>query len=73
MYGTVGSKWTIENGRFTLAVVVPANARATVTLPSARLGDVVIEGEGIAAARQAPDSVVLEIGSGDYRFSYPMR
>jgi len=73
MYGAVGSKWTLENGRFTLAVVVPANARATVTLPSARLGDVVIEGEGIAAARQAPDSVVLEIGSGDYRFSYPMR
>jgi len=79
MYGTVGSKWTLENGRFTLTVTVPANTRATVTLPSARLADLtegeraVAIGPGITALRQDKDSVVIDIGSGEYRFSYTMQ
>jgi len=79
MYGTVGSRWTLENGRFALTVTVPANTRATVTLPSARLADLteseraVAIGTGITAVRQDKDSVVIDIGSGEYRFSYPMQ
>jgi len=75
-YGSVISKWTIKDGRFELAVEVPANTRATVRLPGAQLIDVreagkaLVTGNGIAAARQDGSTVVAEIGSGQYRFAY---
>lgn len=78
MYGRVASSWKKEDGRFELNVEVPPNARATVRLPHARL-DGVTEGggpldgaEGVHASRQDGDAVVVEIGSGAYRFAYAM-
>ena len=76
MYGRVASEWSIADGRFELAVEVPANTRATVTLPRARLAGVteggapLAAGNGIAALRQDGDGVVVEVGSGQYRFAY---
>ena len=76
MYGRVASEWSIADGRFELAVEVPANTRATVTLPQARLAGVteggapLAAGNGIAALRQDGDGVVVEVGSGQYRFAY---
>ena len=58
---------------------VPANTRATVRLPNAQLADVteggqpLAGGNGISAKRQDGDTVVVELGSGAYRFAYPMR
>ena len=78
MYGAVSSAWTIADGRFDLAVEVPPNARATVTLPGARLASVteggaaLAAGNGMSAPRQDGDAVVLEVGSGQYRFAYPL-
>jgi alpha-L-rhamnosidase len=78
MYGTVASAWTLADGRLDLAVEVPANTRATVTLPRARLGGVtesgtaVAAGNGMSAPRQDGDAVVVEVGSGQYRFAYPL-
>lgn len=78
MFGTVGSAWTLEQGTFTLVVEVPANTRATVRLPRAALagvtegGQPLATGNGVTAVRQEGDSVVAEIGSGRYRFSYAM-
>jgi len=79
MYGPASSGWTLDGGRFELVVVVPPNARATVTLPGARLAGVTESGQplavgpGISAVRQEGEAVVAEIGSGRYRFAYGYR
>jgi len=76
MYGRVSSAWTLKENRFELAVIVPANTRATVRLPKAQLATVtesgkpITNGNGITGARQDGDWVVVEIGSGQYRFAY---
>jgi alpha-L-rhamnosidase len=78
MYGKVESAWTLEGGRFELAVTVPPNTRATVRLPHAQQTGVTVdgkplgEGDGVSAARQDGDAVVVDVGSGAYRFAYPM-
>jgi alpha-L-rhamnosidase len=78
-YGPVASAWTLDKGRFELTVTIPPNARATVRLPGARLAEVTESGgplgpgPGIARVGQDGDAVTAEIGSGIYRFAYPMR
>jgi alpha-L-rhamnosidase len=79
-YGTIVSEWTRVDNRFTILVTVPANSRATVTLPSAdpravTEADSSSAPEGPAAqaagvtAREGPPGVaVFEVGSGSYRF-----
>ncbi|HET6897346.1 MAG TPA: glycoside hydrolase family 78 protein, partial [Vicinamibacteria bacterium] len=77
-YGKVASAWTIKDGTFDLRVEVPANTRATVRLPNARLatvtegGQPLANGNGVGTPRQEGDAVVLDVGSGAYRFAYPM-
>jgi alpha-L-rhamnosidase len=77
MYGTVSSGWKLQDGRFELDVEVPANTRATVRLPKAELSKVtegskpLSQGDGILRSRQDGEAVVAEIGSGQYRFTYP--
>ena len=77
LYGTVGSAWTLEGGRFELVVEVPANTRATVRLPGVKLADATEGGRplplahGITCEKQDGDAVVVEVGSGRYVFSYP--
>jgi alpha-L-rhamnosidase len=78
MYGKASSGWQLRDGKFELAVEIPANARATVRLPNAELGKVteggkaLSEGDGRPGSRQDGDSVLVEIGSGEYRFAYSM-
>jgi alpha-L-rhamnosidase len=78
-YGKVASGWTRKDGTFELAVEVPANTRATVRLPKAELarvtegGQALANGNGIGSSRQDGDTVVVEVGSGAYRFAYPSR
>jgi alpha-L-rhamnosidase len=77
-YGKVASSWTLTDGRFELAVEVPPNTRATVRLPKAKLaavtesGKTLADGNGVTSRRQDGDVAVVEIGSGQYRFAYPM-
>jgi len=76
MYGKVSSAWKLQDGKFELAVEAPANTRATVRLPKAQIalvtegGRALASGNGITAIRQEGDSVIVEIGSGHYRFDY---
>jgi alpha-L-rhamnosidase len=76
MYGKVSSAWTLKGGKFELAVEIPANTRATARLPKAQLAGVTEGGApltsagGVSGARQDGDAVVVEIGSGQYRFAY---
>jgi alpha-L-rhamnosidase len=78
-YGKVASAWTRKDGTFELRVEVPANTRATVRLPKAQLasvtegGQALAGGNGITEPKQDGDAVVLEVGSGTYRFAYPTR
>jgi alpha-L-rhamnosidase len=75
-YGSALSGWTIAGGRMRLTVRVPANARATVRLPSARLaavtesGRAVTTSDGVTSATQSGDEVVVAIGSGEYVFDF---
>ena len=74
-YGKVSSSWQVAGGTFSLAVDIPSNTTATVRLPHAQLAQVLESGQpvrsanGISAARQDGESVVLEAGSGNYRFT----
>jgi alpha-L-rhamnosidase len=78
-FGQVASAWTLEAGRFELAVEVPPNTRATVRLPHAELSGVsesgkpLAEGNGVRGRRQDGDAAVVDLGSGRYRFSYAWR
>ena len=69
----LATAWMLEDRTFTLEATVPANTTATVTLWNARLDQVsegglpVLETPGLRA-RQAGADVVVEIGSGRYRF-----
>lgn len=78
MHGRVSSAWQLRDGRFELALAIPPNTRATVRLPKAGVdkvtesGKALSQGDGIGAIRQEGESVVVEIGSGEYRFAYPM-
>jgi len=75
-YGSAASGWKLEGSQLTLAVRVPANTRATVRLPGATLEQVtestgaVAAALGVTAARQEGNAVVVEVGSGNYLFSY---
>ena len=76
-YGKVASAWTRKDGTFELRVDVPANTSATVRLPDARLaavtegGQPLSSGNGMGTPRQDGAAVVVEVGSGAYRFAYP--
>ena len=79
MYGDVRSEWQLDGGNLTLSVQVPANTTATVKLPGAQVESITESGKALAKAdaiqsySQQDEQVVLEIGSGSYKFSYPMQ
>ncbi|HEU4386367.1 MAG TPA: alpha-L-rhamnosidase C-terminal domain-containing protein, partial [Blastocatellia bacterium] len=79
LYGKVSSAWTVKDGKFELAVDIPANTRATVRLPRTQLanvtesGQAVSSGNGITGVRQDGDNVVVDVGSGRYRLAYAVR
>ena len=76
IYGPVSSGWEIKDGRFQLDVEVPPNSSATLQLPNAKLEEVTESGTrassaaGVTRAVQQGATVVVDIGSGKYSFSY---
>ena len=76
-YGTAASGWKLEGGTLRVDVRVPPNTHATVRLPGATTAQV-MEGataaasaRGVTSATQNGANVDIEVGSGDYSFSYP--
>jgi alpha-L-rhamnosidase len=72
--GLIDSAWKRDGDRFVLEVTIPANTRATVCIP-AHAASAVTEGgrsidetEGVQFLRMEGDKVLLEVGSGEYRF-----
>ncbi len=76
MYGLAASSWEFTDGRFHLEVTIPPNTHATVRLPHATLAQVTESGQaldaaaGITHASQEGEVVIVEAGSGQYRFAY---
>ncbi len=76
MYGEVESDWKLAGNQFEMTARVPPNTRATVRLPGATLQQVTEGGKpvgsapGVAKAYQDGQAVVVEVGSGEYRFQY---
>ncbi len=75
LYGAIASAWEQTEEGFTLRVEIPANTRATVQIPSARVEQVregeiaVSEADGVEWVEQAGEAVLVEVGSGAYHFS----
>ncbi|MCA9731805.1 MAG: family 78 glycoside hydrolase catalytic domain [Deferribacteres bacterium] len=78
MYGMIESGWEWKNGTMNVYVTIPANTTATVVLPGAKLADVkegkskVAKAKGIASAQDVSGGIKLQVGSGNYNFSFPM-
>ena len=76
-YGEAASLWTQSGNRLLIGATVPPNTDATVYLPAAHVADVTESGTPLSSARgvrrvtQVGDAVVVEVGSGDYKFAYP--
>ncbi len=74
-YGKVKVAWEVsDEGAFVLRVIVPANSTATVRIPFAQPDAVTESGvplaqaQGVLSVAQAGEAVIVEVGSGDYRF-----
>lgn len=76
--GRIASEWKIENGFFSLDVVIPPNTTAAVYLPSNDSSKIQENGSGIAGNKQVRfvrmenGSAVFEVESGNYHFRSPM-
>jgi len=79
MYGEIVSDWAIDGNSMTLQVQIPANATATIYLPDAMLEQVkendqsIETAQGISSTEQVEDAVKVQVGSGEYTFTYPIQ
>ena len=77
MYGKIKSAWILDKQQFELSVDIPANTTATIILPNAAGQEVRENGQllnavkGITAQETMGADIKLEVGSGQYQFSYP--
>ncbi|MCW2916910.1 MAG: rhamnosidase [Actinomycetia bacterium] len=69
LYGTIGTRWAISGGRFTLDVSVPVNTTAEVWVPAADAAKV--SHQGATFLRMQDGSAVYTVGSGSYHFAAP--
>jgi alpha-L-rhamnosidase len=74
-YGLIKSSWKLDKSQFTYEVTVPANTTASVTLPYAELGKVMLgqlplSGSKDCKAEQKGEETVVQLGSGNYQFTY---
>jgi alpha-L-rhamnosidase len=72
--GLIVSNWRCDGHKFNLEVTIPANAEATVTVPTIDMKTVTESGRPAAQSRgvtqlcAGPDSVTYRVGSGTYHF-----
>ena len=75
LYGPVKSSWKVEEGKFTYNVTIPANTKATVTLPATEpekisLNNTLITSDKTVVYAQDKENTVVQLGSGSYVFTY---
>jgi len=72
--GEISTLWSVDGGRWTLKLKIPANTMATVFLPVREGTDVLESGhdleaaEGVRLLRQDEGTAVLSVESGTYEF-----
>jgi len=71
MSGTIVSDWKIENGRFALHVIIPANTTATIFVPSKQQSGLIESNQNFTGAKYEDGFFVANVGSGNYTFSAP--
>ncbi len=78
MYGIIKSAWEIKNNNFVYSISIPANTTGTVILQTSELEKIEINvspisNEVIKNSTKTAASTTLELGSGTYELSYPMK
>jgi len=77
IYGSIKCNWKIENNTFHLKVTIPANAMATIHIPTSQTNNIQVKGkaittaEGILNIEYFSHSVICQVQSGDYDFQAP--
>ncbi|MFP4379340.1 MAG: family 78 glycoside hydrolase catalytic domain [Candidatus Sumerlaeia bacterium] len=75
IHGLIKSEWRINNGLFTLNVLVPANTSATIILPAGSPSDIreqghpLEESEGVTDFSKEAHDVTIKVAAGQYQFS----
>ncbi len=69
LYGRISSDWKIEDGNFIYNIEIPANTTAKVILPNGVSSQVDIDAD--VDMKQEGDNVIINLGSGLYKISYP--
>jgi alpha-L-rhamnosidase len=77
IYGKIRSAWKLNGKAIVYEVTVPANTKATVTLPSAKADQLLVNGLAMPVAmketvKTTEKGVSFQIGSGNYTFGYTM-
>ncbi len=67
-YGMIKSAWSLKDGAFDWRIEIPANSSAELRLP-ASMGTDMFKGSGVRSVTETGDQVIVEIGSGSYRFT----
>ena len=73
-YGKVSSAWKLMNDNLELTVIIPANTKATVQIPTTSPSDIkemdkiISANPEIKILKSTNDNVIVELGSGEYRF-----
>ena len=77
LYGVICTGWERVDHRMTLHASIPANTTAAITLPGAALDNILLDGmpaegqAGVHGIHQTDMGVEVEIGSGNYVFTFP--
>jgi len=78
-YGKVASGWKLSENRLEVSVTIPPNTTATLRLPGAAGAEVQTDPEqqetspGTGKSRTEGADLLLNLGSGRYRFTYPWK
>ena len=72
--GIYESGWRFdEAGHLTIEIAIPFNTSATVMLPNAHMGEILVNGLPLYEGEQNGSSVELTLGAGRYRIVYPFQ
>jgi alpha-L-rhamnosidase len=78
VHGKIATNWTLQNGTFSLHVLVPVNTSAVVRLPTTNASSVEESRQPISAhpeikpVPEAKEDTEFLVGSGDYNFTCPI-
>lgn len=72
--GVYESGWRIDEAEhLVIEVTIPFNATATIVLPEAYMGEILLNGQKLYNGEQSDDGVEITLGAGRYEIRYPFR